>query len=383
MKPDPGSKPKPLYRQVSEAITKDIRERQLAPHTQYLSESEAMQRYGVSRVTIRQAFRLLEHASLLYRAQGKGTFVAPPPVESAKTVAFLASCVVRSGVETIMLRSIEEYFDQRDINLIICNHDDSFTRSERYVKRLVQWGVDGVIYMGVRSSTSYPKNSALIREIMDAGIPCVQIDRYMEDLEGVAPSVRPDNRGGARMLAEHLLALGHKRFAFCGNELSSAVLDRKEGVVDALRAAGLELPAEAQWDFLREKDFRTVALQIATMRRNRPTAVVVVNDDAAFRLIDELRSFDIVVPDDIAVVGFDDYSAYGQPEKGMTTVRVGHWEEGRIAATIMADILAGADPDPAPAIIPVQLVIRHSCGSKIGKDPAKPESAKTRLERIP
>lgn len=361
------SKSPPLYRKVRDAIVEDIQKRGLIPHDQYYSESVAMEKYGVSRVTIRQAFRLLEQDSVLYRAHGKGTYVAPPPVESAKTVAFLATCVLRSGVETVMLRSIEEYFDRRDINLIICNHEDSFTKAERYVKRLIQWGADGVIYMGVCSSSAYEKNGELLQLILNAGIPCLQIDRYVESLSKRIPSVHPDNFEGCKTITSHLIRLGHRKIGFCGNSMSSAVKDRKDGCRVALREAGLDLRHDMQWDFLSEKDYKAVALQISTMRE-RPSAIVAVSDDAAFHLIDALREMGMVVPDDIAIVGFDDYSAYGQPSKGMTTMRVGHWEEGRIAATLMADMLAGVEVEPRHYLIPTELVVRQSCGNQNPSD---------------
>jgi len=362
----PGSqtKPVPLYRQVRDAIVDDIRERRLAPHDQYYSESAAMEKYGVSRVTIRQAYRLLEQDSMLYRAHGKGTYVAPPPVQSVKTVAFLATCVLQSGVETVMLRSIEEFFDHHDINLIICIHEDSFTKAERYVKRLIQWGADGLIYMGVRSSSAYEKNGELLQAVINAGIPCIQIDRYVDSLAKRIISVRPDNFGGSKAVTAHLLSLGHKRIGFCGSTMSSAVRDRKEGCRAALKEAGLDLRPDMQWDFLSEKDYRSVALQISAMN-NRPSAIVVVSDDAAFHLIDAVRERGMVVPDDIAIVGFDDYSAYGQPSKGLTTVRVGHWEEGRIAATLLAEMISGVEVDPKPYLIPAELVVRESCGSRL------------------
>mgnify|MGYP005847085991 CR=1 FL=1 len=355
----------PLYRQVRDSIAQDIRDRRLPPHTQYLSESAAMAKYGVSRVTVRQAFRLLEQEALLYRTQGKGTYIAPPPVAAAKTVAFMAACVLRSGVETIMLRSIEDYFDHRDINVIICNHDDNLARAERYIRRLVQLGVDGIIYMAAASDMNdYERNGELVRHIMDNGIPCVQIDRYVEALEGKAPSVRPDNRGGSKALTRHLLSLGHRHIVFLGNSDSSAVRDRREGCREALAEAGLSLPAGHDFTVLAPRDFRTIAFQISTMRP-QPTAVVCVSDNAAFRLIGELRGVGMEVPRDIAVTGFDDYTHLGDPASGLTTVRVGHWEEGRIAASLMADWLGGAPAEPRPYLLPVDLIVRTSCGAEI------------------
>ena len=362
--PGKGARQPPLYRQVCDAITADIRGRSLPAHTLYLSEAQAMREFGVSRVTIRQAFRVLEHESLIYRVHGKGTFVAPSRADMAKSVAFLATCVLRSGVETIMLRSVEEYFDSRNVNLVICNHADSFARAERQVRRLASGSVDGVIYMPVESITEYGRNARVLRSISAADIPCLLIDRHVPGLAGEFASVRPDNFGGCKAMTEHLLRLGHRRLAFCGNMGSTAQEDRKAGCLSALEAAGLPLALDLETLDPTPEDYARFARALRDAPEP-PSAAVCVSDDVAFHLIAALREAGLAVPDDIAVVGFDDYSPLGQPCSGLTTVRVGHWEKGRIAAALMVDLLGGASPEPREYVLPVELVVRESCGSHI------------------
>jgi GntR family transcriptional regulator of arabinose operon len=359
--PAPG-RSTPLYRQVRDAIAREIEEKNLAPNSAYLSESRVMERFGVSRVTARQAFQLLEREGYLYRVQGKGTFIAPHDVKPAKTVALLATCVLQNGVDAVMLRAIEDYLNAYDINLVVCNCDNSLAKAERYVKRLITSGIDGLIYMAVPSDGTYGKNAELMRFVINHGVPVVQLDRYSPELEGMVASVRPDNERGGYLLTRHLVDIGHRRIGFCGTYHSTAVADRFAGYRRCLDEHGIAFRPEYHKRTLCLEDFPVVAAQFAMMK-DPPTAVFALSDDPAYRLIDALRRHSIRVPEDIAVVGFDDYTMIPDPTVELTTVRVPLREEGRIAASVLVNLLDKEDEGPRSLRVPVELVVRRSCGA--------------------
>jgi DNA-binding LacI/PurR family transcriptional regulator len=83
----------------------------------------------------------------------------------------------------------------------------------------------------------------------------------------------------------------------------------------------------------------------------------------AVELIKGFLDFGVAVPDEIAVVGFDDFQGENSPVP-LTTVRVPLWEEGQMTASLVVDILRGKSVDPGVVRMPVQIVVRESCGIK-------------------
>jgi GntR family transcriptional regulator, arabinose operon transcriptional repressor len=349
----------PLYKQVFQAISEDIKTRNLPPNTCYLSEARAMARFQVSRVTIRQAFDLLERDGFIYRVQGKGTFIAPHDTRPARTVAMLATCILRNGVDIILLRAIEEYFDEHDINLIICNAGHSFKRAERYIKRLVYSRIDGLIYMPVPSPDNYPKNAEFLRFAANNGVPCIQLDRYLPEFNETFFSVTPDNFNGALALTEHLINSGHQRIGFCGNLHATSAEERCAGFMRCMEAHRLPVPREYLAPVSSRDDYDDAARHYLRLDQP-PTAVLCVSDDPACLFMNALMAHGISVPEDMAVTGFDDHATIVPPVP-LTTVRVPLYEEGRIAASLIKDLLDGKAPlTPRPVRLPCEVIVRAS-----------------------
>ncbi len=103
------------------------------------------------------------------------------------------------------------------------------------------------------------------------------------------------------------------------------------------------------------------------MMQDRPTAIVCLSDGPACQLIEALTQIQIRVPEDIAVVGFNDYADECVPVPvPLTTVRVPLRQEGRMAAAIMLDLMEKRAAAPARITVPCELVVRESCGVRAG-----------------
>ena len=361
-----GKKPAklPIYKRIHNELAEEIDRLNPQPNTTFLTENKAIERFKVSRVTIRQAFDLLEQDGYIYRVQGKGTFIGPHEAKPSKTAAFIASCILHNGVESVMLRSVEEYLSKNHCNLVICNHNNEFARAENYIKRLIRSGIDAIIYVSIISDAEYEKNADLIRFMLNNNVPVVLIDRYVASLEDRVFIVEADNYRAAYEMTQHLISLGHSRIGMCSGLYCSSVDDRMRGYRQCLEDQ--QCPWRAEWlKVVRsENDYRAIAMQFRMMREG-PTAVFVSCDEMAIRLIEAFRDFDVKVPDEIAVVGFDDFSNYTPSlSVQLTTMRVPLWEEGKLAATMVMDILKNRDIAPTHVRVPCELVIRESCGIK-------------------
>jgi DNA-binding LacI/PurR family transcriptional regulator len=200
------------------------------------------------------------------------------------------------------------------------------------------------------------------------GLPFVACDI---DPGAGTSSVRIDDQAGARMAAEHLLALGHKRFAILSLELRA---DGRTGFVDrerlaaadyagtrarlagygaALAAAGI--PADAVPVIELVNDRAGAAEGAATLLDHVPeaTAVLAMSDVAALGLLGEAAARGIAVPDRLSIVGFDDVPEAAAADPPLTTIRQPIREKGRRAGSLILD-----GGEPRHELLPVELVVR-------------------------
>jgi DNA-binding LacI/PurR family transcriptional regulator len=158
------------------------------------------------------------------------------------------------------------------------------------------------------------------------GVPLVVVDG--PHLDGHA-FVGCDDRLGARLAAEHLLALGHRRFALLTERAEG---ERLRGYRDALAAAG------AEWAEV-------------TRFEAGPTAVIAATDRLALGAIEAARAAGLRVPEDLSVIGFDDIPVAASSH--LTTVRQPLFEKGEIAGRLLSERAGGGD-----VILPVELMVR-------------------------
>jgi DNA-binding LacI/PurR family transcriptional regulator len=180
-----------------------------------------------------------------------------------------------------------------------------------------------------------------------------------------------DNVSGAADATRHLLRLGHSRIAFiAGTEQSSNACDRRLGYERALGEAGITpepcmiVPGRFEEQGGRE------AMRALLARKPRPTAVFAANDMMAIGAMKVIRREGLRVPEDIAVVGFDDIPVAQYIEPSLTTVHQPIYQVGRRAAETLAMRLSDGPEGPDDMtsatrhILRTRLVIRESCGGR-------------------
>lgn len=174
-----------------------------------------------------------------------------------------------------------------------------------------------------------------------------------------------DNFGGAQAMMRHLMGLGHTRIAFIkGPPRNVDARERLRGYRHALRrAAGGPLEAiELEGDFSVEAGTEA-ARRILSQKNKRPTAVFAANDSMAVGAISTLMESGLHVPDDVAVVGFDDIPIVRYITPALTTVRIDIAEMGRSAFSLLFDSITDRRHLARRESIATSLVVRRSCGS--------------------
>lgn len=243
------------------------------------------------------------------------------------------------------------------VGTVICNSGNDPVREDHNLDLLVQQRVQGIVISAV------DERSSRLQALRDRGVPMVFVDRVRRDRD--ATWVVVDDRYGGRLAAEHLLTRGHRRILFLGDpKVSPKVRARLTGaraVVAASAAvdAAIELLALPPWAL--ESGWEAGASIAARPRSERPTAVFCANDRVALGLVHALVRAGLRVPEDVAVIGYDDVSWAVASVVPITTIRQPLQVLGASAIDLLLNLLdpAGAHEHEHRVLRP-ELVIRES-----------------------
>ena len=214
--------------------------------------------------------------------------------------------------------------------------------------------LDGVVVTATRSG------DALIPRLLEGRFPLVVQGRH-EDPR--IDYVDADNATGAMAAVSHLLRLGGQRIAtIAGPPDSTAAQDREQGYLDALQARGRPVDD----GLITRGDFAQAGGYEAMQRLlpHQPDAVFVASDTMALGALQAIRGAGLAVPDDIALVGFDDLPQATMVDPPLTTVRQPIQRMGVLAAEMLIDGLENGAEAPRRVVLPTELVIRGSCGAR-------------------
>jgi LacI family transcriptional regulator len=252
-----------------------------------------------------------------------------------------------------ILQGLMSVTSQSGVRLLIdmVNEGDS---ADVYVSLSRNKRIDGLILSDPRVDDS------ALYDLLKDGFPVVMLGH----LPGVKVSwVEFDNRGAARTAVEHLVSQGHRRIGFIGYAPLSftGVAERLGGYRDALAAA--DIPFDGQ--LVRYGDYNDAGTGFVSTASlldvpEPPTAIFVTSDALAFATLAAIHHLRLMVPDDIAVVGFDDspLSRYADPP--LTSVFLPFEEMGRQAGKMMLDLLLHPDGPKREVLLDGQLIVRES-----------------------
>jgi LacI family transcriptional regulator len=247
---------------------------------------------------------------------------------------------------------------EEELTVQICHTGRDPETELRQVRNLVANRVGAILIAG--SGFVDPKVEAPVRD---------ELERYAASGGRVAvigrhhlraDTVQPDNTAGGRLIAEHVLELGHRRLAILSGSMGlTTVADRLAGVHDAMRAAGLD-PDEVPVleDAFTRDGGRAGAIRILDEHPDT-SAVLALNDDMAIGCLSELRRARIAVPGRMTVTGFDDVAVAGDLAPGLTTIRLPMSDMG---ARALALALKEPGRRPRKQRVRAELVVRGSSG---------------------
>jgi LacI family transcriptional regulator len=265
---------------------------------------------------------------------------------------------------TTVARGAEDVAQRRGYSVLLGNTDENGEKQQSYLRAVMQQRVDGVMI----APTSC--DAERIRPLRERDVPTVVIDRRLDGW--TVDSVRGDSVGGARSLIEHLLHLGHRSIAvITGPRGASTAEDRVAGYCLALRKAGLEFnPGFVSWG-----EFRVASGERLTAKLLddglHPDAIFAANNLIALGVLECLLKRGLRVPQDIALVCFDEMADAARLFQFFTVASQPAYEIGAAAATQLIDRIQGVVVGPPrEQILPAHLALRYSCGRGSGQSTA-------------
>lgn len=256
---------------------------------------------------------------------------------------------------TDVARGAEQVADCNETMVMLCNTGEDPVREVRHLEMLEQQRVLGVLI------TPVDTRSPLIDAMVARGMPVVLVDRRSET--DTLCSVGVDDVLGGRIAAAHLVEQGHRRIAFVGGPFSiTQVAERHLGAYGALRDAEVDELVVLESASLTVGAGRQAATEIAAMpARRRPTALFCANDLLALGVLQELTRLGMRVPQDVAVVGYDDIDYAAAAVVPLTSVRQPRELLGRTAAElIFEEVSQGELHTHRQVVFEPELVVRAS-----------------------
>jgi LacI family transcriptional regulator len=280
---------------------------------------------------------------------------------SARRTGTLAVIVpdVANPFFTMIVRAAEEVARRSAYRVILCDTRADLAVERDVIEELIAHRVEGIVIAPV-SDRSKPHLARLAR----FGVPFVLIDRTIEEID--CDAVVGDSVGGAQRLVEHLIGLGHRRIGLIveADEVSTA-RERRRGYESALDAAGIPLDPALVARAAPDPEGGLAGMRRLLSTDDPPTAVFAVNNLVALGAIEAVRSAGLEVPDDVALVCFDDIEFASRLYPFLTALEQPAETFGTLGTQLLLERIQGRGPrHDHVVVLPGRLTVRRSCGAR-------------------
>lgn len=257
-----------------------------------------------------------------------------------------------------LTRSVQDTAKDYGYWVIQGSTDDDQEKGDSLINSMIKFGVEGIICASCRL------HDRLIEKLIDDRLPVVLLNRKLEKDKG--DYIVLDNAYGAYLVINHLIHLGYRRIGMIGGPQSvSTSVDRYRGYTKALEERGLKLDE----DLIRHGYFsQETGYKFAKTMMNLicpPEAIFCGDDYIALGALKVLTEMGVRVPNDVALVGFDDSEISSHPLIQLTTVSQNVQEMGRLGAKTIVERIEGKLKSPQKILLEPHLLIRKSCGYQL------------------
>jgi LacI family transcriptional regulator len=273
--------------------------------------------------------------------------------QQTKTIACIVPDITNPFYPALE-RGAQKSAESNGYDVLIYNTDGLPAKERKCLDRLLEGRVDGVI------GVFFHLNARDLRPLLDRNIAVVRIEATPKKT-GPWPldNLYVDNAEGAKASTEYLIELGHRRIAMIAGT-GGPERNRVSGYLQALDEAGLKPQLVSRGGFNEESGYRSTKQLLST--GTRPTAIFAGNDLMAFGAMTAIREAKLAIPQDIALMGFDDIFAARFVTPPLSTISQFQYELGRVAAEMLLERINQLSPETAgrQRQMPFELVKRQS-----------------------
>jgi LacI family transcriptional regulator len=279
---------------------------------------------------------------------------------SAQRTGTLALIVpdVANPFFTLIVRGSEDVARRAGFRLLLCDTRADLELEREVIDELIAHRVEGILIAPVSD-----RSREHLRRLARYGVPFVLVDRTVPGVE--ADTILGDSAGGAQQLVEHLIALGHRRIGMIteSNTVSTA-RDRRHGYHAALAAAELDADPALLVESSVDPDGGRDGMRRLLELDEPPTAVFTVNNLVALGAIEAVRATGREVPDDVALVCFDDIEYASRMHPFLTVMEQPAETFGTLGTQLLLErIERRGDNRRRTVVLPAQFIVRRSCGA--------------------
>ncbi|GGD52475.1 GntR family transcriptional regulator [Paenibacillus nasutitermitis] len=357
-----------LYEQIKQYLLTEINQGHWNSHDKLPSENELTEQFSVSRITVKKAMSDLVDQGVIYRVQGKGTFVSSPGAEPSteempvgqpgkQTIALLLP-FINNQHNALLLNGVENILSQAGYSLLFCNTENSIEKEERVIREMIGQQVAGMIVYPV-DGESY--NREILQLTLDS-FPLVVMDRYLRGID--TNCVCPDNFQGARDGVNYLISLGHRNIGFLSTAIAgtSSVEDRLAGYERAL--ADNHIPIDHRYRCvdidLGEPIPIKDKIRVFLDQNPEMTAIFAINPGVGLQVIKLASEIGIRIPLDLSLIFFDDFELSEFHSIRPTFISQEENLLGMEAARLLISLMENPEQNNQKLFFPPKLVIRDS-----------------------
>ncbi|MBP2076090.1 LacI family DNA-binding transcriptional regulator [Oceanobacillus polygoni] len=274
--------------------------------------------------------------------------------KSSTTIGVIVANILHV-FSTQVIRAIEDFCNEKDFHVIVCNADDDPVKEKRYIDMLRAKQVDGII--------AFPtgENVELYKGIMEENYPVVFMDRLIPGI--TINTILLDNEQAAFLAVNEFVKKGHERIGVVSPPLTQKVtprFERMEGYKKALEHHGIEFNP----DYILSGEIEEMHTKLKKMMRLPvpPTAILAINDRTLIEILTYTKEEQVRIPEDLALINVDDVSFASIYNPALTTIAQPAFEMGKKAAEVLFDLIRdkGLSADVKVYRFKPELIVRES-----------------------
>lgn len=357
----------PLYQRIVNTLKARIDSGELKAGDQLPTEAEISKTFQVSRITSKRALTELENAQLIYRIQGKGSFVSDKPSSPRSPIS-------KSGKEILLIlpfthnpglgdyeKGINEFLSTTEYTLNI--QSNTIIGQRKLLEAALTGSNSGLIFYPVSSNADL----GILYQYHLSKYPLITMDKTVDGIP--FPSVVADNLNGAYLACKHLIDHNHKKIAYVSSlrvENFSSIRERYFGYLKALY--DYQLMDYSVTDLTERyltheqgkgREYYLHFLQ--SVQEQGVTGIVAENDLIAIEIMQLAKEIGLSVPDDFSIIGFDNIHLSSFVEPKLTTISQDFGQMGYLAARHLVSLIESSDTLPQnQVVVPVQLIERQT-----------------------